>query len=215
MRPIRYTLGPLATPSANNIALSQTPAGAGALTLNGALVSGGVATLDIPRRVLFTTVSNESAKTFTVTGTDWFGNVITEAVTGPNATTGYTVRDYKTVTSITVSAALTGAVTVGTNDVASSQPFVPDTNISPYNIALSITVTGTINYTVQYTFDDVMAPSYITSTANWVDHPSLTSKTATLDSNIAYPVTGVRIRQNSGTGSVVFVIIEAGGGGMS
>lgn len=86
---------------------------------------------------------------------------------------------------------------------------------SPFNIALSVKVTGTVNYTVQYTFDNIFSSTYVASSGNWVDHPSLTSKTATLDSNIAYPVMAVRIVQNSGDGSCLFTVIQAGVGGNS
>jgi len=86
-----------------------------------------------------------------------------------------------------------------------------DHYISPFNIALGVTVTGTVNYTVQYTFDDVFALTYAPASGNWVNHPSLTSQTATLDSNIAYPVRGVRLVMNSGTGTVRLTIVQAGG----
>lgn len=93
--------------------------------------------------------------------------------------------------------------------------FPPDHYVSPFNVTLAVTVTGTVNYTVQYTFDDVFDSGFSPSTANWVDHPSLTSQTATKDSNIAYPVRGVRLLVNSGTGTTRLVIIQAGGGGLS
>lgn len=87
--------------------------------------------------------------------------------------------------------------------------------VSPFNVALSVRVTDTVNYTVQYTFDDIFAAGYTPASGNWVDHPTLSNKTATLDSNIAYPVTAVRIVQNSGAGSCVLTVIQAGGGGNS
>ena len=87
--------------------------------------------------------------------------------------------------------------------------------VSPFNVALSVRVTGIVDYTVQYTFDKIYEDNWVPSTGNWVNHPSLSSKTTTLDSNIAYPVTAVRIIQNSGTGSCVFTVIQAGGGGNS
>lgn len=96
-----------------------------------------------------------------------------------------------------------------------SAVYAPDNYVSPFNVALSGTVTGTVNYTVQYTFDDVFANNYNPATGNWVDHPSLTAKTTTSDSNIAYPVTGVRLKLNSGTGSVKLTAIQAGGGGLA
>lgn len=97
----------------------------------------------------------------------------------------------------------------------SSNVYAPDNYVSPFNVALSVTVTGTVNYTVQYTFDDVFANSYNPATGTWVDHPSLTTQTASKDSNIAYPVTGIRITLNSGTGAVRFTSIQAGGGGLA
>ncbi len=96
-----------------------------------------------------------------------------------------------------------------------SNVYAPDGYATPFNIALSVLVTGTVNYTVQYTFDNVFASGYNPLTGNWTDHPTLTAKTVTADSNIAYPVTGVRIVLNSGSGSVRFTGIQAGGVGLS
>lgn len=94
-----------------------------------------------------------------------------------------------------------------------SNVMVPDQYISPFNVSLGATVTGTATYTVQYTFDNVFDNAYNPATGNWVDHPSLTAQTATKDSNIAYPVSGVRLNVTAGTGTVRLVITQAGGGG--
>lgn len=93
-----------------------------------------------------------------------------------------------------------------------SNVYPPDNYVSPFNVALSVLVTGTVTYTVQYTFDDVFAANFNPASANYTNHPSLTAQTATKDSNIAYPVTGIRIQLSSGTGSVKFTAIQAGGG---
>jgi hypothetical protein len=79
-------------------------------------------------------------------------------------------------------------------------------------VGLGVTVTGTSNYTVQYTFDNVFASNYSPASGNWVNHPSLTGLTASADSNIAYPVRGIRIIANSGAGSARLTVIQAGGG---
>ena len=68
MRTIYVTVGPLASASANAICLSQTPSGAGNLTLNGALVASGVATMDKSRRVLVTTSPNSESFRFSCIG---------------------------------------------------------------------------------------------------------------------------------------------------
>jgi hypothetical protein len=90
-----------------------------------------------------------------------------------------------------------------------------DHYVSPSNIALSVVVTGTVDYTVQYTFDDVFANGYTPSSGNWTPHPSLTAQSTTKDSNIAYPVRGIRIILNTGSGTVKLTIIQAGGGGLA
>ena len=58
--------------------------------------------------------SDESAKTFTVTGTDMSGNALIEVITGPEANKTVTGRRiFKTITSVVNSAATTGAITIG------------------------------------------------------------------------------------------------------
>lgn len=209
MRPYVYALGPLDTADADGVAKSQTPAGAGALTLDGDLVTAGVAQLGTARRVLVTTVSDESGKTLTITGTDWFGTVISEVITGPNATTGYTDSDFLTVTEVTVSAAFTGAVEVGTNGIASSPPLVLDIYNKP-EVSLQVAVSGTANWTVQQTLDN---PFDIDSEdITWLDHPDalMVAETTNRQSNYAYVPFATRITLNSGDGSLVYTVVQAG-----
>ena len=96
--------------------------------------------------------------------------------------------------------------------VAIFSPVCPvDHYVSPFNVALNVQVTGTVSYTVQYTFDNVFASNYVASSGNWTNHASLTTQTGTKDSNIAYPVRGIRLTQASGSGTTVLTIIQAGG----
>ena len=106
-------------------------------------------------------------------------------------------------------------VTYTITGTGTSSVYAPDHYVSPFNVALSVLVSGTVNYTVQYTFDDVFTGDYNPATGNWVDHPSLTAQTTTKDSNIAYPVRGIRLVVNSGTGSARLTSIQAGGGGLA
>ena len=58
--------------------------------------------------------SDESGKTFTVTGTDMSGNALTEIITGPEANKTVTGRRiFKTIHTVVNSAATTGAITIG------------------------------------------------------------------------------------------------------
>jgi hypothetical protein len=97
----------------------------------------------------------------------------------------------------------------------SSGVYAPDHYTSPFNVSLSVLVTGTVNYTVRYTYDDVFAKNYDPATGNWTPHPSLTTQSTTLDSNIAYPVRGIQLVVNSGSGTARLTAIQAGGGGLS
>lgn len=83
-------------------------------------------------------------------------------------------------------------------------------NTSPFNIGFGVTVTGTINYTVQHTFDDVFSPSFDPTTAVWFDHPTIFSQSTNQDGNYAFPVSGIRIIGNSGGGTATLTLIQAG-----
>ena len=215
MQPITITAGPLATASANAICLSQTPAAAGALTLNGALVVSGVAVMDNPRRVLITAAGNESAKTFTIVGTNYANAPVTETSTGPNATTAQSVLDYKTVTSITISAAAAGAITVGTSGVGGSKWVVFDA-FAPNVISIQCNATTPINYTVQSTLNDPYDPITPVAPADvvWVNSSdtAVVSATATKQSGFTYAPVYARILINSGSGSVAATFLQSSNG---
>jgi len=208
MRPITATVGPLAAASANNIALSQTPGAAGALTLNGTLVSGGVAILDNPRRVLITTA--DTTHTFTVTGTTPTGTVISEVV-GPITTSAFTAQDFKTVTSVIINGAATAAVTVGTNGIASTPWVRLDEWASP-PVGIQCDVTGTVNYTVQSTYDDPNSPTdpVLPSAMTWLatNDTNAVGATGSIQTNFLFTPTFVRALLNSGSGSVIMKVIQ-------
>ena len=213
MQPITVAAGPLATASNNAICLSQTPAAAGALTLNGALVVSGVAVMDSPRRVLITAASsNESAKTFTITGIGVNGSTVSEAVTGPSSGTAQSVLDYKTVTSITISAAAAGAITVGTSGVGGSKWVVFDA-FAPSMISIQCNVTGTIDYTLQTTLNDPYDPITPVAPASvvWVNSSdtAVVNATATKQSNFMFAPVYARILINSGAGSVAATFLQS------
>ena len=153
MRPIVEICGPYTAPSATAIRTATTIAAAGAVTLNGSTVSGGVATLDSQRRVAITSVADDSSLYLIVTGTTDSNDVITETVRCGNATTVYTTLDFKTVTSIVASGPSVGTISIGTNSVAGSSWMRMDEWALP-NVGVQTTVSGTINYTVQQTYDD-------------------------------------------------------------
>lgn len=83
-------------------------------------------------------------------------------------------------------------------------------NTSPFNVGFGVTVSGTINYTVQHTFDNVWDLNFNPATAVWFDHPTIASQSANKDGNYAFPVTAIRIKGNSGDGTATMTLIQAG-----
>jgi len=104
---------------------------------------------------LFTSAGNDSGITFTITGTDWNNNPVSEVLTGANATSVYTLYDYKTVTSVVASGASAGNVSIGTNGVASSRPVFLDTfaDSSTY-IQTDTGGSSAITYSIQLSGDN-------------------------------------------------------------
>ena len=62
------------------------------------------------RAISISSVANETAVNFTVVGTDAAGNAIQEVIAGGNDTTVTGVKSFKTITSVTANAAVTGRV---------------------------------------------------------------------------------------------------------
>lgn len=205
MRPVIVALA--FTVDADGIALSQTPGGAGNLTLNGALVSGGVATLDAAQKVSITSVADETTKNFTITGTDPDGNALVETLAGGNITTVKTLGYFKTVSQVAVDAATVGAVTVGSGDEGATQTIPTDWRENPFELAIAVILTSgaTLTYAAQHTLDDVQDSS---SALNWLTNDGLTGKTASDDGNVAFPVRGVRLiitAFTDGTATATFI----------
>jgi hypothetical protein len=213
MRTIQVSVGPLAAASATALRTAASISVAGTVALNGALVSGGVATLDKPRRILFTSSGDDSGITFTVTGTTFAGSSATEVVTGGNATTATTVLDYATVTSIVSSGSSAGTVSIGTSGVAGSAWVRLDEWASNYT-AIQTDVSGTVNYTIQQTLDDPNDPTSPVAIASVVWFSStdtgVVNATASKQSSYQYTPKYARILLNSGSGSVAAIFSQFG-----
>ena len=209
-------VGPMVVAAVNNIATSQTPLTAGNLTLTAGVIAG--TTPDIARRVLFTPAGAEATNTtiWTVYGNNRSGNAITETVNGVNnPATVSTVNDFASITRIAVNKAQAGAVTVGTSGVASSPWFLVNRHTTPINIGVCVVPSGTVNYTVEYTYDN-LDNAYTTGTFPTVfSFGPMASLTANADGVFALPVHAVRVTINSNTNPayVRVIALQAGLGG--
>lgn len=109
---IVVNFGAVAAAVAAGIAASQTVTGAGtAFVINGSLASGGVATFATPRNVV---AAWTNTAIITITGTDQYGQAMSEVSASGTSHAG--LKAFKTITSITTSATITGA-TAGSGDV--------------------------------------------------------------------------------------------------
>jgi hypothetical protein len=199
----------LAAAVANGIAQDQQLGAAGDLALNGSLVDAdGVAQLGSQRQVILESGGNIATVVFTVTGTDDQGRTISEDVTGINGSSEVTVLNFATVTQIAANDAFASDVEVGTTGVGASQEVPLDQYISPFNVSLFLGIIGTVDVTVQFTGDDVFGDA--PGPFSWLDHPNLTNITADDDATFISPVSACRLLTNSGVGTAVLRIQQAG-----
>jgi hypothetical protein len=95
--------------------------------------------------------------------------------------------------------------TASRTGVGSTDVIVINTNVTPVNIGFAVIVTGTVNYSVQFTYDD---PGIGFTT--FFDDATITSKTVNEDGSINFPITGIKVLVNSGTGTVTMKVVQAG-----
>lgn len=114
------------TLQAANIAASQTPAAAGALTLTAGTSAKSVVRSDgttvvqlaTPRAVSITLVTGGAARAYTVAGYDYYGQAMSEVITSVAAATTPGKKAFYQVASVTgAGGGSTTALTVGTTDV--------------------------------------------------------------------------------------------------
>jgi len=203
----------IASVGASSVTLNK-PVGGPGVGSGDTIVFLGVATIDaataanvaIGRRVAIAYTGTDTS--FAIAGTNSAGNSISDIAVGSSGAAQSNL-DFVTVTSIVpVGGGLTG-VTAGTNGVGSS-PWIGVNWHSPIiNIGIGVIVTGTVNYTVQHTFDDPNnLPSGVSFPATF-NHPSLASLTASDDGDYIYPIVAMRLLVNSGTGTARMVVIQS------
>ena len=191
---------------ADGVCASQSPA-AGAILINGALATGGVATFGAAQLVRLTSAGNDSGITFTFIGTDADGNPQSQTVAGTNATNTDTTLFFKTITSITKSGATAGAIVVGNLITSVSPTLKINTQVNPCNFnLLTQLVSGTATWGMDYSFDD--GSSY---PALWIADSVVTAKSANFESTWIKPIQALRLKLTaSSSGNVALKVVQAG-----
>ena len=216
MRPIQQTYN-IETADPNGVVTAETPVDGVDLTIGGAYASGGVATFPFPTEVTFTSADDLSTVTFTVIGTDAGGVYQQEDVTGPNNETVQTENVFATVTDISVATVTTftteevevgGAdVGIGNGDWWPLDIYVPN---QVTTISANILASGTANYSVQYTNEDIFNLPAADCLA--VPHPAaagaFTSATTDQTHFTTTLMRAVRVNVASGSGQLRITVVQ-------
>jgi len=202
------------TGTATSIATSQAATGGTALTLNGTTV--GI--LDMARLVtLVSANAGDTAVVVTIKGTNWFGVPISETITLNGTTPVVSVNDYLTVTSVVPANTPLGNLSVGTvpatGPVIANGPPIPCSLGAAYSTAIGVRVTGTVNWSVQQTFDNPFV-SQPDAQCSWVAVVAgLTSQTSAANANTVQPAQAYRLVINTSTapGGALINIVDSTG----
>lgn len=190
-----YVAAPTAL-DADGVCQAQTTAGAGNLTLNGALASGGVATFGEQQRVTLYSAADLSALTFTVYGTTKVGDSISEAIAGPNAGTVTTTANFKTVTQVAVDGAVGTNVTVGVSNALETAWMALDAERPLKGISVHLSTGASLTYEVQYGASKRSSGVAETAVLALADG-TLTAKTASAGITASIPFPLIRLKMTS------------------
>lgn len=150
-------------------------------------------------------ITDHSAKTAILTGTDANGKAMTETVNLPGTSATVTSTNYfLTLTSVVPSATI-GADTmdIGWSVASCTNTLFPKTggaDLGQFNIGIGCrVVTGSPTYSIQHTYDHTA----------WFEHATITGKLVNFDGVITSPVAGIRL-QFAAAGGVAANVIQFG-----
>jgi threonine dehydrogenase-like Zn-dependent dehydrogenase len=180
MKPKEFDIDP-ANVDTNGLCAAIT--GAGPWTIADAEFVANSSGDSLAHRLNLTSAAALGAITITLVGTDADGKALTEAILGPASNTIETTGYFLTLTSVTASATL-GANTmdIGWVDEVMTKTIPIDyrnQNAATY----AVDVTGTINYTVQESFENIQQVELPAQSASWHNVTALAAKTADLASS--------------------------------
>jgi len=132
-------------------------------------VSVGVpayAAFDIPRHAGVYSGNNDAADVFTINGIDRDGNYITDTVTGVNATTVPSSKNFKYILSGSVGSATGGNVELGTTGSFDTE-WVPVSRFAQaITLGGSLSSGGSLTFAAEYTLDDIRISTFNGEAAN-------------------------------------------------
>lgn len=216
MRPYRLDIDP-ANVDPDGIAENQTLAGAGNLTLDGALCDLGTALqFDIGDsyssgiggvQIAIDSAGDINTVNFTVTGKNEDGIATTEVITGVTTTAVESTTYWSQITQIAADAAVGSNVFVGPVDEIITRTLPLNWRATEAATVAVTQLAGTCQYDVDETFDDVQA-TVPAITTTW--ETSLSNQTANASGLLTLHATGVRLKFDSytDTAELQFAVIQ-------
>lgn len=175
---------------------------AATVTLDGALTSGGTFTSadGFAHQLVITDLGadDQTGATYTITGTGPDGEAQTEDIAGPGASASVeTVKYFLAVTSVAIASPVAGStIDMGTVDEVASKT-IPLNYRNTEGATFAVDVTGTIDYTVQETLDEIHNLANPSADASWFNVTALAAKTADLMDVGTVHATAARLIVNS------------------
>lgn len=194
MRPLRFTY----TPAAADLTRFASNVTGASWTLTETTTSDSLAHTVTIRNDSGT---DHSAKTAVLVGTDVDGYALTETINLPGANATVTsTRYFKTLTSVTPSATI-GVDTMDIGQGAGFASFAIGLDWRSGIVGFDVVVTGTINYTIQFTEDNIQDADNRNFTWLNSSDPAVVAVAANASSNfVAVPI-AMRLKVNSQSGN--------------
>lgn len=202
MRPIQITYSPITALATAFNAQTFNSTGAATAPTTTATTDG------LAHLVTFTAPVQATLAgiTFTIIGTDANGMALTETgITGPaSGATVTSTKHFKTITTITPSATM-GALVVSVGIAAESIfPMIPLEWRSVAAAAITVKVTGTINFTLYETYANPFNNQV--EDCPWVSVTALAAKAATTSSTVTVGDQAVRLMTNTVTNGATLTL---------
>jgi hypothetical protein len=169
---------------------------------------------NLAHQVTVTQVSatDHSAKTLVITGTDSDGRAQTETINLPNGAVAVTTTKYfKSIISPLVPSSTIGADTMNIGFAAPSfgPTYIIDFKKNPISIGLAVNITGTINYSLQWTHQNpftTLAPAWQVAASPF------SGATASQNAILTNPALAVRLIVSSVTNgaTAAFSVVQGG-----
>lgn len=93
---------------------------------------------------------------------------------------------------------------------AANSPYIIPLNYRAEHTGVQAEVTGTVDFTVSYTMQNILGMSSPNSQADWIDVTDMTAITADAVKKIDVSISGIRVVVNSGAGSAEITVTQPG-----